>query len=291
MTDENSKHRSSPNSGSLGEHVTDREFVRAEVDLSGTDRPDSGSAATDGNDNVSDEEFELMVGIPAYNEERSIASIVTAAAAYADTVLVIDDGSQDETSQRARRAGATVVTHERNRGYGGALRTLFDTAHAADVDHLVILDGDGQHDASDIPKLVETQRATGAEIVIGSRFVDGADSKLPLYRRFGLTVVNTLTNLIMRLQYSRIGVSDTQSGFRAYDREAIKTIAETDDLGYGMEASLDLLFHAAQREYEIEEVPSTINYDIEDGSTHNPITHGLSLVWRIVLEGASPRNR
>lgn len=291
MTEKNSNPRPQINLGAAGQTVTDRTFAPAEVDLPRTDQHGTGSAGSDGKETVSETEFDLMIGIPAYNEAHAIASIVGAALTYADTVVVIDDGSQDDTSERAHLAGATVVTHERNQGYGGALRTLFDTALAADVDHLIILDGDGQHDANDIPKLLQAQRDTGAEIVIGSRFVDGANSKLPLYRRFGLVVVNTLTNLIMRLQYSRMGVSDTQSGFRAYDREAIKTIAGADDLGYGMDASLDILFHAARREYDIEEVPSTINYDIEDASTHNPIIHGLTLVWRIMLEGASPRNR
>ena len=291
MSEKNSKRRSFSDLGSPGQGAIDREFIHAEINPPEPDWSDSSPPATDADDDAPNTEFEVMVGVPAYNEAHSIADIVTAAATYTDTVLVIDDGSQDDTTQQARWAGATVVTHEQNLGYGGALKTLFDAAYAADVDHLVILDGDGQHDTSDIPKLIETQRDTGAEIVIGSRFVDGANSEIPLYRRFGLGVVNTLTNLMMRLRYSGVAVSDTQSGFRAYDREAIKTIAEADTLGHGMDASLDILFHAAQREYEIEEVPSTINYNIEDASTQNPLTHGLTLVWRIVLEGASRRDR
>jgi glycosyltransferase involved in cell wall biosynthesis len=119
-----------------------------------------------------------LVGIPAYNEADSIGGVVSSALPHADDVLVVDDGSADATSKRARRAGATVVAHEDNRGYGAALATLFDRAHAMDVDHLVVLDGDGQHDADDIPKLIETQRHTGAEIVVASRFVLG-HSALP----------------------------------------------------------------------------------------------------------------
>jgi glycosyltransferase involved in cell wall biosynthesis len=129
-----------------------------------------------------------MVGIPAYNEERTIAAVVDSASTHVDDVLVVDDGSDDETGERARRAGATVIVHEHNQGYGATLRTIFHRAHAANVDQLVILDGDGQHDAADIPKLVAAQQSTRAELVIGSRFAGGSNTGIPAYRRFGLAV-------------------------------------------------------------------------------------------------------
>ncbi len=228
--------------------------------------------------------LEIMVGIPAYNEAHSIANVVADAKRYADTILVVDDGSDDETSERARAAGAKVVRHEHNQGYGATLQTIFHHAYVTDVDRLVILDGDGQHDPSDIPKLLDAQRTSGAEIVVGSRFVAGSGSRIPAYRRVGLAVVNFLANAGLRLRYSSPGVSDTQSGFRAYRREVIETIVESDDVGYGMDASLGLLFHAAREGYDIEEVATTINYDVEGASTHNPVLHGLTLVKAIFLE-------
>jgi hypothetical protein len=93
-------------------------------------------------------------------------------------------------------------------------------------------------------------------------------------------------NLGLWLQRSSVTVADTQSGFRAYDRDAIETIAESGEIGDGMDASLELLFHAARRGYGVEEVPSQIDYDVEHASTLNPVTHGLTLVRRIVVETA-----
>jgi len=230
----------------------------------------------------------VMIGIPAYNEANSVGDVVRAAADRADSVVVVDDGSADATADRAYEAGASVIVHDENRGYGAALRTLFRHAHAAGVDHLVILDGDGQHDAADVSTLVETQRETGAEIVIGSRFAGGSSERMPLYRRFGLAVVNLLANASMRLRHGSAGVSDTQSGFRAYGRDAIETIAEAERVGDGMDASLDILFRAVGAGYDIREVPTTIEYDVENASTHDPIGHGLTLLAAILREVVAP---
>jgi hypothetical protein len=226
----------------------------------------------------------ILVGIPAYNEATSIADIVSEALVFADEVLVVDDGSDDETATRARAAGATVVVHERNLGYGATLETIFRRARTRDAEHLVTMDGDGQHTPADIPKLVATQRAEGAELVVGSRFVDGSDTRMPTYRRFGVSVVNALTNVCMRVRYSAPSVADTQSGFRAYDRDAVEAVFQSGGIGAGMEASLDLLFEVARRGYTFEEVPTAVAYDVDSPSTQDPATHGLALVSTVLRE-------
>lgn len=224
----------------------------------------------------------VLAAIPAYNEGKAIAEVVDDASPHADEVVVIDDGSSDATVARARDAGATVVQHATNKGYGGALKTAFREAERRDVEHLVILDGDGQHDADDIPTLVETQKETDSHIVIGSRFAEGSETEIPLYRRFGLLIVNLMTNLSMGVIRARSRVSDTQSGFRAYDRRAIESLANDESVGDQMNASTDILYHAHERGYEMAEVGTTISYDVEDASTHNPVSHGLSLVSNIL---------
>jgi hypothetical protein len=226
----------------------------------------------------------VVAGVPAYDEADTIAAVVRAVAPHVDEVVVVDDGSTDGTAERARAAGATVLEHEDNRGYGATLGTIFEHADAVDAAHLVVLDGDGQHDADDVPKLVAAQRETGADIVVGSRFLEDSATDAPAYRRVGLAVVNALTNAGLRLRYSASGVSDTQSGFRAYNRESIRTVARRGEIGEGMEASLDLLFHAAREGLTVAEVPTTIDYDIDDPSTQNPLTHGLVLVGAILRE-------
>lgn len=224
----------------------------------------------------------VVVGIPAYNEATSIGDVVAAARPHAGTVLVVDDGSSDDTADAARRAGAEVVAHATNGGYGAALRTIFAEAGRREVDHLVILDADGQHDADDVPKLLAEQLASSADIVVGSRFVDGAETDAPLYRRAGLSVVNGLTNLALGGRRSGLRVHDTQSGMRAYSARAVATLADDSAIGEGMCASTDILFHARDHRYSVAEVPTTIRYDVEHASSENPVTHGVALVVNIL---------
>lgn len=228
-----------------------------------------------------DAETEVLVAVPAYNEAATISDVVRSTRRYADEVVAIDDGSTDDTVQRAREAGATVIQHEENKGYGGALSTAFTEANRCHVDTLAILDGDGQHNPGDLPKLLETQRKTDAGIVIGSRSVEGARTDMPLYRRFGFRVVNLLTNLSMGVFRPSSRVADTQSGFRVYDRAAIEMLSEK-ELKRDMSASTDILLYAHKEGHTIEEVGTTISYDVEDANSHTPIAHGIQLVSNLV---------
>lgn len=225
-------------------------------------------------------ETDVLVAIPAYNEEETIYEVVSETLQSADRVIVVDDGSEDDTTARAEEAGATVRKHRRNKGYGAALQTAFDEADRLGVEHLVILDGDGQHDPADVPKLVDAQRGTGAEIVIGSRFY--GDSDVPLYRRFGLFVVDTLTNVGLGTFRHDSWISDTQSGFRAYDADAIRSIARDDAIGTQMSASTDIIHHAINQNYAIDEVGTRITYDAENSNSQHPLSHGVVLVRNLL---------
>jgi glycosyltransferase involved in cell wall biosynthesis len=231
----------------------------------------------------------VAIGIPAYNEAATVGSVVRAASDHAETVIVVDDGSSDGTTAEATAAGATVVSHAENRGYGAALETLFETAHEREVDHLVVVDADGQHDPADAPDLVATQRSSEADIVIGSRFVGGSERHAPLYRRVGLAVINTVVGMALRLGYSHPRVHDTQSGFRAYDADAVEMLAERADLSDGMDASVDILFHAADESCEFVEVPIDVRYDVAEANTHNPIVHGATLLGNVFRRVVSDR--
>lgn len=222
---------------------------------------------------------DVLVGVPAYNEAETVGSVVRGASEYADEVLVVDDGSQDETAERAREAEATVVEHDENRGYGHALKTIFTEADDRGVDSLVILDADGQHDAADIPKLVEKQTESDAEIVIGSRFGAETETDIPLYRRFGLWVITLLTNVSIGSVRRDSRIEDPQSGFRAYDRNAVSALADSGGtIDDRMSASIDILSVARDNGFATAEVPTTISYDVGNTSSQNPITHGMTIV-------------
>ncbi|WP_255168964.1 glycosyltransferase family 2 protein [Natrononativus amylolyticus] len=227
-----------------------------------------------------------VVAIPAYNEAGTIAEIVESATAHADRVLVIDDGSVDETAERAREAGATVIRHDFNMGYGAALKTAFDDAARRGARSLVTLDGDGQHDAVDIPVLREALEAGSADVVIGSRFVEGAATDISPLRRSGLWLINVLTNVSLGYVGPRGRISDTQSGFRAYSGRAVRSLSGDDRLESQMGASTDILYHARKYGYEIEEVGTSISYDVANSSSQGPFSHGMTLVTNIAKTAA-----
>ncbi|WP_324664297.1 glycosyltransferase family 2 protein [Haloarcula sediminis] len=245
------------------------------------DRADYEVVAIPENWSIPSSEPRVVVGIPAYNAATSIAEVVERAAAFADDVVVVDDGSRDETAARAREAGASVVRHELNRGYGGALKTLFRTADDRGAEHLVVIDADGQHDPADIPTLVETQKRGGTDIVIGSRYVGDRDTKIPLVRSVGLAVINGLTNASMGKLRPSGYVHDTQSGYRVYSRRAIHSLAADSMIGDNMGASTDILYHAHKARLSVSEVPTTISYDVDNASSQGSLSHGFDLLRNI----------
>ena len=218
----------------------------------------------------------VIVAIPAFNEEVAIGSVVLRSKKYADEVIVIDDGSADNTAEVAELAGAKVIRHEKNGGYGAAIRTCFKTARQISADIMIIIDADGQHSPDDIPKLVSEMLSSKADIVIGSRFVDGNETnqKIPAYRKIGMKVLDSAT-----VAGSGLKVSDSQSGFRAYSRNAVSKI-QIDDGGMG--AGSEILIRASESNLKITEVPIKVRYDLKGTSSKNPIAHGFSVLNSIV---------
>jgi glycosyltransferase involved in cell wall biosynthesis len=212
----------------------------------------------------------IMVGIPCYNEEVAIGSLVLRAAQYVDRIVVLDDGSTDRTAQVARLAGAEVLAHRTNLGKGAAIRDLFKYATQCNVDILVILDGDGQHNPDDIPKLVRPLLLDEADVVNGSRYINGDGSETPLYRRFGQVVLDKFT----RLGFDRdVNVTDTQSGFRAFSMRAARIFQFSSDK---LAIDSEMLIDAAKAGLRIQEVDVRVRYDVGHSYAH-PIAHGLQV--------------
>lgn len=217
--------------------------------------------------------------IPAYNEEASIAGIVESASRHVDRVVVCDDGSTDGTARLASRAGATVISHKRNRGYGASIISLFDYARSHNADVVVTIDSDGQHDPGQIPALVDALVQHNVDVVIGSRFLAppagggepgaGDHSGVPRYRRLGIKIITSAANLGTDLK-----VSDSQSGFRVYSRNAINAIHPTEE---GMSVSTEILLKISNKGLSLAEVPISVSYG-GDSSSHNPAYHGVSVL-------------
>jgi glycosyltransferase involved in cell wall biosynthesis len=224
---------------------------------------------------LAEKEFNMIIaGIPAYNEEKTIAKVILLAQKHVDTVVVCDDGSQDLTADIAEKLGAIVIKHERNMGYGAAVQSVFEKAKKLKADLLVTLDADGQHDALEIPKLVEPILEKKADIVIGSRFLQ-QNSGMPRYRRFGIKVLTKMTNSSRQ----KDTLTDAQCGFRAYNRKAIKSLRLEEQ---GMGVSAEVLLKAKGIGLMVAEVPIGVQYKGLETSTHNPLKHGLGVIATII---------
>lgn len=213
----------------------------------------------------------VAVLLPAYNEEVSIASMVLLSLQYADEVIVIDDGSTDRTAEVSKLAGATVLSHNTNEGKGSALKTGFK--YAKDYDIIVTIDADGQHNPSEIPKVIKPIQDDIADIVNGSRYINGKDTSTPTYRRVGQTVLDTATNIA-----SGVKLTDTQSGFRAFSSKSFEYFNFDPD-GFGIES--DMLIEASSNNLRITEVEISVRYDVNT-TTDNPIVQGISVLLRIL---------
>ena len=198
-------------------------------------------------------ETKIICAIPCYNTGDSIESIVSKAREVVDEVVVIDDGSSDDTAELAKKAGAKVFKHDQNRGYGEAIKTSFNVARTHKADVLVTIDGDGQHDPEEIPRLLEPILNGQADLVIGNRFLLSAyNETMPIYRGFGIRTINSVWNF-----GSKVKVSDTQSGFRAYNKKIFQQMSLSEK---GMGVSIEVLEKSRRNGAIIKEVPISCLY-------------------------------
>ena len=213
--------------------------------------------------------MKIIVGIPAFNEEKNIAVLIIQLKKIADKIIVCNDGSTDLTSKIAEELGATMINHEKNLGYGAAIRSIFLKSKDLGGDILVTFDADGQHRIEDINRVINPIINGESDLVIGSRFLDESAKEVPRYRKAGIKLITKITNVTIKKQ-----LTDSQSGFRAYSK---KVLNELNPSELGMGISTEILIKASAKNFRISEVPIKIVYD-GDTSTHNPISHGSSVL-------------
>jgi len=192
----------------------------------------------------------VVVLIPAYNEEKTIARVIITAKRFADTIIVCDDGSSDMTGDIAEGLGATVLRHKRNMGKGASLRTLIEEAKRFGPKAVVTIDGDGQHDPAEIPDVAAPVMKDQADVVIGMRSKSGV---MPRERIIGNRVLDEATS-----KKAGMKLEDTQSGFRAYSRRAL---AELDFTEKGMAVESQTLIDATKAGLRITAVPVSTTYE------------------------------
>ena len=210
-----------------------------------------------------------IIGIPAFNEEKNIAVIIAKIMKEGFSVIVCNDGSTDMTGIVAEKMGATVINHQKNLGYGAAIRSIFLKAKELNCDALVTFDADGQHRIEDISKVLEPLRNNKADTVIGSRFLEKDKKNIPGYRKIGIKTITKISNISTDLK-----ITDSQSGFRAYNKKTLEKITPSE---FGMGVSTEILMKCSKLNSKIIEVPITVIYEGKT-SVHNPVSHGASVI-------------
>ena len=213
----------------------------------------------------------VAAAIPAFNEEKYIGTIVLKTRQYVDETIVVDDGSTDQTANVARLAGATVIQHQQNKGYGASIQTLLSEAKKKNLSILVLLDADSQHNPDEIPELIKPI-SEGFDLVIGSRERQGAN--IPLYRRIGQKVISYFSGIL-----SGKKLYDSECGFRVFSKKAIALLELKEN---GMSVSAEMIAKAAEKGLKITDRPISIKYT-GDGSTLNPVVHGFEVLGRIIV--------
>ncbi len=207
--------------------------------------------------------------IPAYNEAGTIRRVIREALQQVDEVIVVNDGSVDNTAVLAQAAGAFVVSHPHNLGKGAALNTGLQTAASLKAEIVTILDADKQHDPAEIPLLADKLIRDKLDMVIGSRYLQKND--IPVYRCLGLFVLNMMTNL-----GSGVCVTDSQSGFRVFSKKAVQLMCFK-ERGFSVESEMQ--FIAAKYSLKVGEVPIKAFY--QGKAKRNPVVHGFFVLSRI----------
>jgi glycosyltransferase involved in cell wall biosynthesis len=213
----------------------------------------------------------IIAGMPAFNEDKYVGSLVLKVRQYVDEVFVVDDGSSDDTAKIAKLAGADVVKHETNKGYGAAIQTIIAEAKKRDPDILVILDTDAQHDPKEIPNIIKPILENAADCVIGTR--QKQQKKIPFYRRIGQKVILSSVKILADEK-----LTDSECGFRAFSRLAYNTLELRET---GMSISAETVAEAARHNLKIAQVPVSVTYH-EDSSTLNPVKHGFNVMRSII---------
>jgi glycosyltransferase involved in cell wall biosynthesis len=242
--------------------------------------------------NICDKMSKSVAIIPAYKEELALGSVILRTLKYVDKVIVVDDGSSDKTEEVAKLAGADVISHHTNLGKGQALKSGFDkiisinnsiiddvknnNSNEKIYDVIITIDGDGQNNPDEIPKLIFPIESRNADVVNGSRYLEESEKDdTPFYRRIGQKVLDKATNIS-----SGLNITDSQSGFRAFSAISL-SIFKLNVSGFAIES--EMLSDAAEAGLKVVEVPITVRYDLK-GSTENPITHGVGVLLKIIKD-------
>ena len=220
--------------------------------------------------------------IPAYNEAKTIAPVVGEVKGKVNQVIVVDDGSTDQTGHLAQAAGAEVITHFLNRGKGEELKTGINFALNSGADLIVTFDADGQHDAQDISRITEPLLLGQVDVVLGSRFLNLQPktynlkpNNIPWFRVLVLKTATFFTRL-----YTGLKITDTHNGLRAFSRLAVQKIEIKHD---GMAHASEIIEQIKKHQLKFKEVPVNINYTAYSLEKGQKLTNSFRIIWDLII--------
>jgi glycosyltransferase involved in cell wall biosynthesis len=228
------------------------------------------------------EPCKVVVVIPAYNEAKNIVQVIRSIRSHVPEtdILVINDGSKDATAYLAESAGAIVVSHPFNMGYGVACQTGFKYAFRKDYDYVVLMDGDGQHEPACIPDLLKTVMDPDVDVVLGSRWLGKTNYKGPWLRKFGKFFFSFFASLITKHE-----VTDPTTGFQALSKQAFQFYcSEVYPVDY---PDADMIILLDRSGFRIKEVPVIMYLNQTGQSMHSglirPIYYGMKMMMSITM--------
>lgn len=218
--------------------------------------------------------MKVTVVIPAFNEAKVISKVINEVKEQVNEVVVVDDGSIDNTAEVATNAGAKVARHFLNRGQGAALQTGISFALNSGADIIVTFDADGQHVAGEIEQVVKPLLLGEVDVVLGSRFLNSTN-KIPFSRRTLLKLATLFTRF-----YTGLKVTDVHNGFRAFSRKAAELIQIKQD---GMAHASEIVEEIKRHNLKFKEVGVTIKYTYYSLEKGQKLTNAFKIVWDLIL--------
>jgi UDP-N-acetylglucosamine---dolichyl-phosphate N-acetylglucosaminyltransferase len=219
--------------------------------------------------------MKTVIVIPAYNEEKPIKGLITSCLlmGYND-IVVVDDGSTDNTAEIAKTTGAVVLSHVINRGVGAATQTGLEAARLMGAEIAVTIDADGQHQAKDINKIIEALIDRRKDIVIGSRFMT-TENTIPRVRKIFNSIANVITFFL-----AGVYLTDTQSGLKAFSQRALESIRITAN---GYEFSSEIIREAKYFRLQIAEVPVSVIYTPYSLAKGQNLATGVTTIFKLII--------
>ena len=221
----------------------------------------------------------VVIVIPAYNSEKTLDKVYKDIPRHlVSEIIIVDDGSKDNTVSVINKLGIKPILHKRNLGYGGNQKTLYETALKLKADFIIMLHPDGQYNPKDLPKFINALKEGKGDLILGSRFLSNDINETPGYKAISIKLITLLFNLVLRTH-----MSEVNTGYRGYTAELLKAVPFLKN-GNGYIFDPQLIIQASNFGFRIANVPVSKRYNKEAISPNfsKSLNHGIENIMLLV---------